>query len=175
MGTQRNFDWMTIREEYITQKISLKKLTEKYGVPMSTLQRKSKSEGWLNLRKKYECKVNTEIVERTARKVGRTEANKLAKVIRTANRLASHFDAVTKDKEQFRRFLVQNPETGELSEQVLERYDVKRMKEFTAALKELTEVIRNVNDLPFEKDKGEGGQNNELKVIIQSPHEDYGN
>lgn len=56
-------DWELIKTEYLSTKISLRKLSEKYSVPITTLQKTSKREGWIELRKQIEVKSNQKTVE----------------------------------------------------------------------------------------------------------------
>ena len=55
-------DWTKIKAEYIAGGTSYRKLALKYGVSLTTLQRKAKDEGWLDLRRQTEDKTTTKIV-----------------------------------------------------------------------------------------------------------------
>lgn len=59
-------DWKKIRAEYIRGGISHRKLAEKYGVGMSTLERRAMAEKWTDERKKTERKTREKIAEKTA-------------------------------------------------------------------------------------------------------------
>lgn len=54
-------DWNLIKSEYITSGASLRNLSEKYGIPMRTLARHSKKEGWAELRQQIDSEVATTV------------------------------------------------------------------------------------------------------------------
>lgn len=56
----------TVRNEYISSKISLRKLAEKYGIAFSTIQKAARREGWNDMRSQVEAKSNQITIERCA-------------------------------------------------------------------------------------------------------------
>lgn len=59
-------DWSKIRKDYIAGKGSYRELAEKYKVPIKTLSRRGKSEGWPELRKQSGHKAATKTVHTIA-------------------------------------------------------------------------------------------------------------
>lgn len=59
-------DWSKIRKDYIAGKGSYRELAEKYKVPIKTLSRRGKSEGWPELRKQSGHKAATKTVDTIA-------------------------------------------------------------------------------------------------------------
>lgn len=59
-------DWNRIRKDYIAGKGSYRELAEKYKVPIKTLSRRGKSEGWPELRKQSGHKAATKTVDTIA-------------------------------------------------------------------------------------------------------------
>ena len=59
-------DWNKIRKDYIAGKGSYRELAEKYKVPIKTLSRRGKSEGWPELRKQSGHKAATKTVDTIA-------------------------------------------------------------------------------------------------------------
>lgn len=59
-------DWSRIRRDYIAGKGSYRELSKKYGVPLKTLARIAKGEGWPNLRKQAGHKAATKTVDAIA-------------------------------------------------------------------------------------------------------------
>lgn len=57
-------NWSEIRAEYVTTDITHRQLAQKYGVSPSQIARHSKSEGWVDLRKQKDSKVQAELVDR---------------------------------------------------------------------------------------------------------------
>ena len=63
-------NWKKIKAEYLAGDISYRKLADKYGVSIDTLERRAKREEWVNERKetygKITAKARQKIVEKTA-------------------------------------------------------------------------------------------------------------
>jgi hypothetical protein len=59
-------DWHKLKIEYISGDISLRKLSEKHGVPWSTLRSKSFREKWGKEREKARTKVKQTAIKKTA-------------------------------------------------------------------------------------------------------------
>lgn len=59
-------DWSRIRRDYIAGKGSYRELSAKYGVPLKTLARRAKDEGWPDLRKQAGHKAATKTVDAIA-------------------------------------------------------------------------------------------------------------
>lgn len=75
--------WSKIKAEYLAGGISLRKLSEKYGVSFSTIQKKSMEEKWGELRKKSRRKTEEKIID----SVSSQEADKAVNIIDVADKL----------------------------------------------------------------------------------------
>lgn len=146
MVTVENRDWKQIKTEYITTDTSYRKLAAKYDVPMSTLTRIAIKEKWVEARERYKNKVVAKTVEKMAVK----EANKLAKLRTMTDSMVDVVEGIFNDPEQFQRHLVQtrDGQLWDVEERVFKKADTKAIKDITAALKDLSSVLRNVYDLP---------------------------
>lgn len=146
MEIVENRDWKRIKTEYITTDTSYRKLAAKYDVPMSTLTRIAIKEKWVEARERYKNKVVTKTVEKMAAK----EANKLAKLRTMTDSMVDVVEGIFNDPEQFHRHLVQtrDGQIWDVEERVFKKIDTKAIKDITAALKDLSTILRNVYDLP---------------------------
>lgn len=180
-------DWKQIKTEYITTDISYRKLAAKYNVPMSTLTRIAIKEKWVESRERYKNKVVAKTVEKMAAK----EANKLAKIRTMTDSMVEVVEGIFNDPEQFQRHLVQtrDGQIWDVEERVFKKADTKAIKDITAAIKDLSTVIRNVYDLPtvqeqaamdhaaarlqFDRDKAAMGQTDdgETGIVLLAPVE----
>ena len=77
------FDSSTLRAEYITSAESYRALSEKHGIPFSTLQRVAKRENWVELRRQKWDKANTVLINSLAER----EARRAEKVYAAAEAL----------------------------------------------------------------------------------------
>ena len=150
-------DWKRIKAEYIADGISLRKLSEKYGVSFSTIQKKSMEEKWGNLRKKSRTKVEEKIIESVSNK----KAKNAVDIIDVADKLL-----------------------GKISEMLdMEVYNPQNIKSLTSALKDLKEI----KGFKSEADKLEqtariaklqreaaGEINTDIKVTLEGDLEEYG-
>lgn len=76
-------DWKKIKAEYIAGGTSYRKLSEKYGVPRSNIERRAKAEKWTKLRGQAEGKAEAKIIE----KVSKKQAAKADKIVDVADKL----------------------------------------------------------------------------------------
>ena len=147
---RRDIDWMTIREEYVTGDIGYRALADKHGIRRTTLANVAKKEEWTTLRERYRRKLRTDTLDKAASKITSERAKKIVKLQKAADGLA---DAITKafeDAQQFNRHIVTISKGAgfDTEERVYKKIDTKAIKNLTSALKDLTQVVRNVYDLP---------------------------
>lgn len=57
---KKKVDWKRIEKEYVHSSISYKDLSEKYGVPYSTLRKVGKRQNWVDKRAQFGRKVDAE-------------------------------------------------------------------------------------------------------------------
>ena len=88
-------DWTAIENEYVTGKISLQKLSEKYEIPLRTIKDRSRKGEWS--RKKQEFCADT--AQKARQKIMKKEAARLEKLKGVAEELA---DIISRDVEQLK-------------------------------------------------------------------------
>ena len=76
-------DWNKLKAEYISGGTSYRKLSEKYGVPFSTLKEHARKEQWTDLRDKARHKADTKF----ANIIGEKQALKSSKIHDVADKL----------------------------------------------------------------------------------------
>ena len=107
--------WQKIKAEYAAGGISLRKLSEKYGVSFSTIQKKSMEEKWGELRKKSRRKTEEKIIDTVSSK----EAEKATDIIDVADKLLGKiYEMLDTDAP----------------------YNTQNIKNLTSALKDLKEI-----------------------------------
>ncbi len=152
-------DWTALEAEYITTKTSYKKLAEKYSISSRTITDYAKKHNWVEKRKQYCADVVAKVVAFSSQQ----DVSKLNSLIKSADTMAKIIDKVVTDDKQFQRHLVQikgkklesNEEesppyliTEWCEEQMFEKADTKAIRDIVASLKDLTAVVRNLNNLP---------------------------
>lgn len=129
-------DWEKIKSDYLTGNMSLRELAEKHGVSLSTLGTRAAKEEWTEKRQHHRNKV----VAKTEEKRAGRKAEKILRLQEAADRMQQHIDKVLEDEEQFHRYLV----SFGTKEVLHKKADTKAIRDMTAALKDLTDIIRDV-------------------------------
>lgn len=143
-------DWDAIKQEYISTNISQRELAEKYGVSVSSLGKRCASEGWSGLRKKFRKKVE----KKTMEKISRKKACELAKIGDCADKLVRLINDSLNDTATVRQTIVKivpsedDEDEAEVEEYCLQKLDTKYLRQMTAAMKDLMEILRDVYGKP---------------------------
>lgn len=149
-------DWKRIKAEYIAGGVSLRRLSEKYGVSFSTIQKKSMEEKWSILRKKGRRKAEEKIIEAVVSK----EVEKATNIADVADRL---LDKIT-----------------EVLGGVTTTQDIRHL---TSALKDIREIkgVKSEADMreqeariaKLQREAQEEQRDNEITVTIEGDLEIY--
>lgn len=131
-------DWGAIRNEYITGRESLEKLAKKYEIPVRTIKDRCRKESWVEERKKY----RTQVVQKASQKTAKKEAARLAKLRDVAEDVA---DLISEDVERMQEL--------HKKRKIVTAEDVKMIKDLTAALKNIADIMRDVYDIPTIREK----------------------
>lgn len=181
-----------IRTEYITTDTSYQKLADKYGIAINYLKLVGKKEKWVEQRKKYINETAKEAIE-TIKKVN---IDKLANLVTSADRMAAVIDKCMDDEKQFYRYVYSykyKDEDGfdklKVEQRILKKIDSKALVEMTTAIRELSSVIRDLNNInteaelerrdlarakfELEKKKAEEGNNDKEIIIKMEVPEEY--
>lgn len=157
-------DWLVIKMEYVTTDISLRNLAEKHGVSRTTIGHRSKTEGWVEARRRHRAKIESKTSERIANK----EANKLARLAAATDKAIDVVVKAFEDEKQFNRYIVESTEEYSAPELVesedgerqfvsmrkwahekeFAKVDTKALKDLTTVLKDLTGLMRNIYGIP---------------------------
>lgn len=121
-------DWNRIKAEYVSGVESLKSLSEKHGVPFSTIRRRSERENWTADREAARIEIRQKVVNETAKKTADNAtlaADIKRKGLLLLDRLFDEFETVTAT--EHRDYKGRN------------LTDIKRLRDLTAAYKDLTD------------------------------------
>lgn len=133
--------WEELKSEYATTDISYRLMAKKYGMSQSTVSKMARLHGWTEERANY----RQNLVTKTVEKITEEKVNHLAGIARSADKMASTIERVMEDTDQFFRRI---DSFG--GEHVSAKADTKAIKELSAAMKDLTAVLRNVYNIPTE-------------------------
>ena len=139
-------DWTAIRAEYVTTDIGLKKLSEKYGVPLATIKRRSSKEGWVEERKNRKEKAVDQVIQTVVQNDAKKICKKLEGLQATAESLAGLIQVRIGDA-----WAVRDAQAAAGS--VLTDEDTKVLKDLTTALKGVADVMRDIYAIPTIKEQ----------------------
>lgn len=91
----KNIDWTSIKNEYISSEISMRKLAAKHKVDLKSIATHSKQEGWVAQRKEYQNRVQA----KTLQNIEEAASNFQAEVSESARKLLDKVNEVLKLEE----------------------------------------------------------------------------
>ena len=147
MAKPNSVDWASIKTEYITTKCSYRQLSEKYGVSIGNISKRSIREQWKEQRERHVQKAFKKAEEKAASK----EANRLARLITATTKAIDVAMEAFEDEKQFNRYIVSEgggDGFSETSEKIFDKVDTKALKDLTGVLKDLTGLMRDFYNIP---------------------------
>ena len=146
------YDYSQAEVEYITSKCSYAFISEKYGIPMSSLTKYAGENDWV-LKRKNHCE---KVVAKTADKIVNKKSAKMQSLIDASDKAAKAIETALADEDQLYRYVV-TENTGDFdqktSEYTFKKMDTKALRDIVSSLKDLTAVIRNLNEIPTNAQK----------------------
>jgi len=156
---QKKADWPKMKKEYITSDVSIREISEKYGVSRSQVANHSREERWVEKRKQYQNKVVSKSLARQEEK----DVDHMLQIKSAVAKMADSINEMMGDGNQFRRHI--SKDKGIIvGERLMKKYDTQAIRDVTAAIKDLTAAIKNMYG---DSDEGEEGRN--AGVIVLAP------
>jgi hypothetical protein len=147
-GGRRNKSWEKIKADYVTDPgLSLKKVAEKYGVPLRTVAQHSKAENWFATKQEHQEQYCNELASKLHQKKADTLEQELMAALNFSDRLLK---VLEDDPEQFNRHLivttVSDAEglTTTTDEKTFDKLDMRAMKDAVSVLKTIEELKRSI-------------------------------
>lgn len=141
MGRQ-NYDWDRIMNDYVCNSgMSLRKISEKYGIRLTTVAEKSKADNWFATKQEYQEKARTKALSKAVTK----KANELAGLVEASDYIEKTILKAFSDPEYFKKHIV----TQNLNEEqaTLEILNTKAMKDMMRVIKDVEDVKRSILDI----------------------------
>lgn len=131
------YDWEKIEQEYVSGKMTMEKLAEKYKISISTFQKKAIERKFTEKRRKYAEKVQEKALARAQARDARTLGN-LSSALDKAARLLNKY--MTDENTLHGRIV--NHMDGKIEEVRVEKLDTKALRDMTSALREATAAMQ---------------------------------
>lgn len=130
------YDWEKIEQEYVSGKMTMEKLAEKYKISISTFQKKAIERKFTEKRSKYAEKVQEKALARAQARDARTLGN-LSSALDKAAKVLNKY--ITDEDALFGRVSV----TGDgVQEYRVKKIDTKALRDMTSALREATAAMQ---------------------------------
>ena len=153
-------DWAQVQSEYIAGTMSLQKLAAKYKVGYKAIAERSSAGGWKRQRDKYRRDTCARAVKQLGDKHVRKIARELEGLAFVSEKLSGTMQRAMEDSDQFNRHLVQEKSIRKdggadvlTVERVYDKLDARALRDFTAALADLTKTMRNLFELPTDAER----------------------
>ena len=139
---RQNYDWDRISNDYITDSsMSLRKISEKYGIRLTTIAEKSKADNWFATKQEYQKKARTKALAKAVTK----KANELAGLVTASDYIEKAILKAINDPEYFNKHLVSRNLNEE--EDTLTILNTKAMKDMMRVIKDVEDVKRSILDI----------------------------
>lgn len=93
-------DWIAVKNEYINGTGSYRKLAEKYQIPFGTLRARAQKEKWPKLRERQKHIISTKTAQKTAEKIAKQEANRIARIHAASDELMVRIEQAIRELDQ---------------------------------------------------------------------------
>ena len=144
-------DWNAVKAAYITSQKSYAQIAKDFGLSYNSVISRGKREGWVSLRKAFH---EAAMMQAVAGEVA-NEADRLGNLIKAANAMRDVIWGVFGDEKQFHRHMITESAINDSGmmvsntiEKVFAKVDTKAIRDMTAAMKDMTFVLRNLYNLP---------------------------
>ena len=144
----KDVNWQRIKVAYVTGQMSYKDLARKHKLQPNAVSRKGREEEWPRLRKEYREKAAAKAIANE----NVNEAERLSKLIQAEDAMEDVVLKLFTDAQQFYRHIVIDGK-GHSEERIFDKVDTRAIRDLTGALKDLTYVRRNLNNLPTQAEK----------------------
>lgn len=141
-------DWLTIKTEYITTRISLRKLAEKHGASFSTLEKKARKEGWNQERKETGDKIAEKVRQKTVASVATAEADRIVRMLAIGDKLLTKLDEAA---EQLGQQTVRNKRKTRTIEYGGDKARGKPTREVTCEVEEIAVALAPIDRLGLQQ------------------------
>ena len=164
---KRQPDWKKIKTEYITGDASYRDLAKKYDVPFRTLSDRAKREKWVDRRSKHRDKVVSTSVRRTEK----AQVESLVRLQKSADKMVRVLEQASKADFYLQDEYVCDNNGNRMRDEKgkfikTKTVDAKGYRAMVAAMKDLTDVIRNLYEVPCRMEQQE---DNSLRVEFKDP------
>jgi len=139
---RQNYNWNLIMNDYITDPVSsLRKISEKYGIQLTTVYKRSKADNWFATKQEYQEKLRTKAAEKVVTK----KANELAGLVTASDYIEKTILKAFNDPEYFKKHIVSQNLNEEQA--TLDILNTKAMKDMMRVIKDVEDVKRSILDI----------------------------
>jgi hypothetical protein len=152
-------DWDKIKIEYISTKISIKKLSEKYNINLNTLKGRHRREKWGNLKKENVHKMYTKCTQKITNNLAEKQANAIIKHFDVSNIFFKEINKALSNEKELYTFVEKLRSGGDgffedkLDEIIFDSINDKKVLNLVNSLEKLQKMQRQSLEIMDLKDK----------------------
>lgn len=132
----KGYNWAQIETEYISTKVSMKALAEKYGIPIGTIQGFARKNNWSDKRRSF----NEKVVKKAIEKAEKTQVDRVSTILRANDKLLEVVEKAIEDPDMLYRILVADKKTGKVTTRKTKAFNMKGLKQLSSALKDMLDI-----------------------------------
>lgn len=170
-------DWLAIKNDYINGLGNHRELSEKYGVPQSTIRKRSASEKWAESKEEQRNIIGTLVEQKTAAAIAEKETDRIRKLLEISDRLIQKIERAVEEldlaqvtnKTKVKVIEYNNTERADkpTKETITEKEEILEVRSIIdrKGLQQIATALKAVWDMSAEESGGEGKKNNLLDAI----------
>ena len=141
-------DWDKIKNEYISTKISIKKLSEKYNIKFCIIQNHSTREKWTQLKKDVHKKSDKKVIKKIVDNLAQKQANAVIQHFEVSNIFLKEIKKILSNEKELYTFVEKVRNGGKdyfeenLEEIILNTINEKKVNTLVSALEKLQKMQR---------------------------------
>lgn len=139
---RQNYDWALIKSDYVANAdLSLRKVSEKYGIQLRTIYKKSKADSWFAAKQEYQNELHAKVLA----KVDVKKTDTLAGLVAASDTIEKAIAKALQDPDYFKKHIVSRNLNEE--EATLSILNVRAMKDMMRVIKDVEDVKRSILDI----------------------------
>ena len=174
-----DIDWTALKNEYVNGTISYREMAAKYGIALKLIAKYAKRDNWVTDKEQLRIRKQKRLTQKTMERMADVEAKNLTRINNLGSFLLDKIEKAARDEldlytvhsREVKKVIKTLPdgtkqEASESQEHVHTEQctvDMARLKQLTAALREITEVIQ----ITSQKDASESDEFSNLLKLIE--------
>ncbi len=138
----KGYNWPQIETEYVSTKISMKQISEKYSIPVGTVQGYARKNKWSTKRKDF----NQKVVEKAIENAEDSHIDRISTILRVSDKMLKTVEKAIDDPQLFYKIVTQDKKTGAIRTKTTKVFNTKKFRELSGALNDIMSLCTSKED-----------------------------